>query len=442
MPNILRSIFICLLTTLSLHAHLHTVGYSAWWSTNNAGYLNGVFVSQARYLDEICYFGEFRFDSEGNIHTANGGNILTKNSGTFEWNTANARVANFQTVYQKVKAVSATTRVTFTIGGWGNSQNFATFSDTNDPTGTKATHAANQIRTILDLAGSHVHGVDLDWEDGSGSDDTMAGNESSYTNLTAAIRNVLLPTETLTVAIQSNRYSSGLAVINNIDVLRPFTYDAPDGTGNHTSLASTQTIITNWLNQGIPAEKLGLGSGFYGRPLASPWSKSDTYASLDSTSKENTGNWLSDSATTYLGWGFDGPDSIEAKATWANNTGLHTFFAWELGQDTRSADTDDSGKSHYLVLTRALTEASTDPNAIVITTLDINHTTQDLTFTWNSQMGERYQIQWSSNLKPDQWSYLGEVIAAADGNEMTHIITDPALATSSRRFWRMQIYRD
>lgn len=435
-----KLILLLIASTLSSTAsELHTVGYSAWWKTVDPVYRNGPFATQARYLDEIAYFGEFRFDASGNIVTAAGGLIVTETSpGVWNWNTGNSRTANIQDVYHKVHEVSPSTKVTFTIGGWGNSENFATFSDSNDPGGVKALNAAGQVRAILDLSNGRMHGVDLDWEDGDGVSDTMAGNEDSYANLTAAIRAVLHPGELLTVAIQNNRYPSGLAVISNIDVLRPFTYDAPEFDGNHTSLLAAQSIIGNWLAQGIPADKLAVGVGFFARPLVNPWSSSDTYTSLDHTYRANNGTWLPDNLTEYLGWGFDGVDSVQAKASWSKAQGLHSLFIWELGDDNRDTATDTNGVSHYLVLTEAVAASAADPDKpLKIQHIVFDLIAEDIEFTWNSQIGETYCITASNTLAPDSWVEVTTNLDATDGNEMTHSVNDPGMTGQAHRFYRI-----
>ncbi|MGJ8652518.1 MAG: glycoside hydrolase family 18 protein [Opitutaceae bacterium] len=435
-----KSLLLLLITIVSAAAsELHTVGYSAWWQTADSTYRNGPFAAQASYLDEIVYFGEFQFDASGNIVTAAGGNIVVESSpGVWNWNVSNTRTTNTQDVFNKVFEVSPTTKVTFTIGGWGNSQNFAIFSDSNDSNGDKALNAATQVRAILDLSSGRMHGVDLDWEDGDGVSDTMAGNEDAYTNLTAAIRAVLQADEQLTVAIQNNRYSSGVAVIHNIDVLRPFTYDAPEFDGNHTSLLAAQTIIGNWLARGIPANKLGVGVGFFARPLVNPWSNSDTYTSLDHTYRVNNGTWLPDNLTEYLGWGFDGVDSVEAKAAWCKAQGLHSLYIWELGDDNRSTDTDTNGLSHYLILTETVAASAADPNnAIEIINSAFDLSAKELTLTWNSQIGEAYNIEASNTLAPGSWVNVVTSLNATDGNEMIHTVNDLGMTNQPKRFYRV-----
>ena len=56
-----------LLLTSGGYAALSSVGYSPWWETSDAGYRDGAFSDQAALLDEVVYFGEFRFAVDGDV---------------------------------------------------------------------------------------------------------------------------------------------------------------------------------------------------------------------------------------------------------------------------------------------------------------------------------------------------------------------------------------
>lgn len=218
------------------------------------------------------------------------------------------------------------------------------------------------MRKIFDLSGGKLAGIDLDWEDGCSLANcpNMQSNAGSYGNLTTAIRNILNPGEAQTAFIQDFRYASGNAIIDNLDALRLGTYDAPhaDPSGNHTSLVAAQNIVTGWMNQGFDSSKLGVGVGYFARPLANPFSNSDTYGIRDAVHRNNTGQWLDDETITYQGWGFDGPGSIQDKADLIRSNGLHTLYGWELGQDNFSTQLDNLGRTHYLALTQAIHDAT------------------------------------------------------------------------------------
>jgi GH18 family chitinase len=370
-PAICATVVVLLLASSTLAQKIHTAGYLPHWEMDS-GYLDGSFEDQAPLLDEITYFGEFRFRPDGTIAVGNngaggtGGSAIlnmpnVNDSGTWTLNTSDSRISRMADAYNKVASVSPSSRTTFTIGGWENSTNFHVFTD-GTGAGSKADFAAQQVRKILDLSGGKLSGIDLDWEDGCSIANCplMESNSGSYDNLTTAIRNVLQAGETQTVFIQDFRYNAGAAVINNIDALRLATYDAPhaDPSGHHTSLVAAQTIVNGWADQGFDKSKLGIGVGFFARPLANPWSGTDTYAVRDAVHQNNTGQWLADPAITYQGWGFDGPGSIQDKADFIRQENLHTLFGWELGHDNFSTELDSLGRSHYLALTQAMHDAT------------------------------------------------------------------------------------
>ena len=359
------------INTPALAQNIYTAGYLPHYRVNSA-YLNGPFTDQVQLLDEITYFGEFRFRPDGTIAVGNNGaggtggatvlNMPNVNdSSTWSLNLSDSRVSRMVDAYDKAASVSTKATTTFTIGGWENSTNFHVFTD-GTGAGSKAAFAAQQVRKILDLSAGKLTGIDLDWEDGCSVANcpNMQANAASYANLTAAIRGILAPAETQTAFIQDFRYASGAAIIDNVDVLRLATYDAPhaDPSGNHTSLVAAQNIVNGWASRGFDKSKLGVGVGYFARPLANPFSGSDTYAVRDAVHRNNTGQWLDDSDITYQGWGFDGPGSIQEKADFIRQDSLHTLFGWDLGQDNFSTQLDSLGRSHYLALTQAIHDAA------------------------------------------------------------------------------------
>jgi len=354
-----------------------TVGYLPHYKLSS-GYFNGAFEDQAPLLDEITYFGEFRFRPDGTIAVGNNGAGGTGGSAvlnmpnvgdpnTWTLNTSDSRISRMADTYNKVANVSPSTRTTFTIGGWENSTNFHIFTD-GTGAGSKANFVAQQVRKLMDISGGKLSGIDLDWEDGCSVANcpAMETNSGSYGTLTTAIRGILLEGETQTAFIQDFRFNAGSAIIDNIDALRLSTYDAPhaDSSGHHTSVTAATTIANRWINLGYDKSKLSIGSGFYGRTLSNPFGgPSSIYDSLDDSHRANTGEWLDDSETDYLGQGFDGPGSIAAKVDFIRDEGLNEIFAWELSHDNLSTTLDTQGRSHYLALTQAIHDAaaSTEP---------------------------------------------------------------------------------
>lgn len=336
---------------------LEPVGYAPWWTLETSGsYFQGAFRDQASMLKEVTFFGEFRFREDGAVVYTEGGNValpIMIPDGSGGWQLNND--VNYQwyfsripAVVQAVKSASPDTRVTFTIGGWGNSQNF-------DVVGLDSEARANavmQIRAIMDVVG--FDGVDFDWEQGDGVSPNV--NATAYANLVEATRAVLMPGEKLTVAIQPNLQHVGLAIQDSVDAIRVMTYDDPGAGGdpNHTSFIGAVTTIDSWMQAGVMAEKLAMGVAMYGRPLDNPWSSQAPYSDLDAWHFQGTGNWLPAWETEYNGFGFDSPDSILEKIEWSLGHGMAQIFAWDLSQDTQNL-------SHYLPLTTALSQAMPIP---------------------------------------------------------------------------------
>jgi|GEM_PF-6799752 Chitinase len=336
---------------------LDAVGYAPWWTLDPSGdYFRNAFQEQAALLDEVVYFGEFRFQADGGLYFSDGNTavvpILTPNGAggwminpdpNYQW-----YLGRITTVVDAVRAASPQTRVTFTIGGWGNSQNFAKVG--NNPPATA--NAVAQIRALMDLAG--FDGVDFDWEQGDGVSPNLQA--AAYANLTAATRAVLAPTERITVAIQVNQQVVGLAIQPNVNTIRVMTYDDPGAGGdpNHTSVIGAITTIESWIAAGLDPTGLAFGAAGFGRPLLDPWSAQKPYSELDAQHLAATGTWLPDDLTEYAGWGFDSPSSILEKGAWATEEELAEIFFWDLSQDTRAS-------GHHLPLTKALAQAASIP---------------------------------------------------------------------------------
>jgi GH18 family chitinase len=352
----LRLLAAALLIGGSAHG-LESVGYAPWWTLDTSGsYFQGAFRTQAALIDEVVYFGEFRFQSDGSLYFSDGNTavvpiVVSNGSGGWMLNPDPNYawyIDKITTVVAGVRASAPDTRITFTIGGWMNSQNFAAVGNS----ATASAKAAQQIRAVMDLAG--FNGVDFDWEQGDGVSPNL--DAAAYANLTAATRAVLAPNERMSVAIQVNQQAVGLAIQGSVDTIRVMTYDDPGAGGdpNHTSVIGAETTLQSWLDAGIDAGRLGIGVAMYGRPLANPWSGQTPYAVLDAQYHFANGTWLPANVTEYAGSGFDSPSSILEKGAWAQNSGLGQIFAWDLSQDTTNV-------GHYLPLTNALSQAAAVP---------------------------------------------------------------------------------
>lgn len=317
-----------------------TAGYLPWWSTStHTGdyFTGGAFDTQVSILDEVVYFGEFQLRNSGRIHYA-GMDIVTAPD-------SNWYIAQMLATVDRIRTVSPGTRLTFSIGGAGNSDGFPAVAAS---AGARATAAAD-IVAILTRFG--FDGVDLDWEGVT----IPAGDVATavdYGLLTQEIRAQLGGGESITVTLQYNRYEAAVQVSPHVDRIRVMTYDAPElhASGRHTSPSVAGDLADLMIAAGIPAEQLGIGAAFYGYTLGG-YNDYQAYHEIDQRHLAVTGSFLPDHLDEWDGMGFDAPGSVLAKVAEAEARGLQEVFAWELTQDAY-----DPG--HFLPLTEALATAS------------------------------------------------------------------------------------
>ena len=346
---------------------LSCASYLPWWNSSNHSstyFESGAFDAQVKMLDEIVYFGEFQFKATGD--TSSFGQIFYKdgaNEVRIETATNHWYINQMKTTISRIGSANPRVRLTFTIGGAGNSDSFATIASNV----AYRSQAAAEVSRIINEFG--FNGVDLDWEgstipaNGTPGADTAASN---YGLLAAAIKGQLTVSQRLTAAIQYNRTVAIKAIIPYMNLVRIMTYDMPetdpagDGTnGNHTSVEGVHNTMTAIIAlEGVEANKLGVGSGFYGLSLTDPWNiPGESYADLDQTFFNCYGNYLPDNTTEWGDWGFDSVDSILAKKNHARKDGLQEIFSWEMSQDSFY-------NGHWLPLTTALTTSK--PSTILL----------------------------------------------------------------------------
>ncbi|WP_078900410.1 glycosyl hydrolase family 18 protein [Streptomyces sp. SBT349] len=218
-------------------------------------------------------------------------------------------------------------------------------------------------------------GIDLDWEypNACGLSCDTSGPQV-FGDMMGAFRDVFgdqLVTAAITAdasdggKIDAADYAAGAAHADHIAVM---TYDffgafAPTGpTAPHSPLTSydglpqegftSEAAIDKLIAQGVPAEKLLLGIGFYGRGWAGVTQSApggtatgaapgryeagiEDYDVLSARCPV-TGT-VGGTAYAHCGdqwWSYDTPQTISGKMAWANQRGLGGAFFWELSGDT------------------------------------------------------------------------------------------------------------
>ncbi|MET7477585.1 glycoside hydrolase family 18 protein [Streptomyces sp. NPDC005648] len=274
----------------------------------------------------------------------------------------------------KLKKKHPGLKVLWSFGGWTWSSGF----------GEAAKNPAAFAQSCYDLVRNSkwaglFDGIDIDWEypNACGNSCDTSGREA-FKNLMAALRSKF-GGSLVTAAITADATAGGridaadyAGAAQYVDWYNPMTYDyfgAWDSTGPtapHSPLNSysgipkanfhTSATIAKLRGLGIPAAKLLLGIGFYGRgwtgvtqaapggtatgPAAGTYEQGiDDYKVLKSKCPA-TGT-VGGTAYAKCGsdwWSYDTPSTIATKMTYKNQQGLGGTFFWELSGDTANGE--------------------------------------------------------------------------------------------------------
>jgi chitinase len=272
---------------------------------------------------------------------------------------------------RKLKARHSGLKVIWSFGGWTGSKGF-----------TKAAGEpqafAESCRELLNDArwAGVFDGIDIDWEYpnacGLACDTSGPG---ALADLITALRAELGPAALVTAAVPADlgklAATDYAAAARGADWLSAMTYDffgtgaSPGPTAPHSPLtaypgipratATTEAAISRLVELGVPAAKVLLGVGFYGRGwagvgTAAPGGRGtgpapgsyergmEDYAVLSETCPP-TGTVGGTAYALCRGqwWSYDTPETIGAKMEYARGRGLGGAFAWELSGDTADA---------------------------------------------------------------------------------------------------------
>jgi chitinase len=274
----------------------------------------------------------------------------------------------------KLKAQYPHIKVLLSIGGWTYSPNFA--SAVANP----AAFADSCYTLAEDPRWAGVFdGLDIDWEypNACGLSCDTSGF-SSFKTVMQALRHRVGQNYLLTAAITADGSNGGKidaadygGAAQYVDWCMPMSYDyfgafsAQGPTAPHSPLTCyagiptagfcTEAAIAKLKAKGVPASKLLLGIGFYGRG----WTGVTQSAPGGSASGPATGiepgvqdykvlrtqcpatGTVGGTAYAYCGgnwWSYDTPATIAGKTAWAKGQSLGGAFFWELSGDTTSGE--------------------------------------------------------------------------------------------------------
>ncbi|WP_405822201.1 glycoside hydrolase family 18 chitinase [Streptomyces sp. NBC_01390] len=281
---------------------------------------------------------------------------------------------NFNQLRQ-LKAKYPNIKVLYSFGGWTYSGGFA------QAAANPAAFAASCKSVVEDPRWADVFdGIDIDWEYPNACGLTCdTSGAASFKNLLSALRTTFGSSYLVTAAITADGSSGGkldaadyggasaYADWYNVMTYDYFgAFDADGPTAPHSPLTSYAGIPVAGFNsadaiaklkaKGVPAAKLLLGIGFYGRGWtgvtqsapggtatgAAPGTYEagiEDYKVLK-TSCPATGT-IAGTAYAYCGnnwWSYDTPATIAGKMAWAKNQSLGGAFFWEFSGDTSNGE--------------------------------------------------------------------------------------------------------
>ncbi|MEV0614108.1 glycosyl hydrolase family 18 protein [Nonomuraea sp. NPDC050404] len=294
---------------------------------------------------------------------------------------AGALRGNFNQL-RKLKQKHPHLKVLFSFGGWTWSGGFGQAAQ------NPAAFAESCYRLVEDPRWADVFdGIDLDWEYPNACGLTCdTSGPAAFRNVMSAMRARFGSGNLVTAAITADGTNGGKidaadygGAAQYVDWYNVMTYDffgawAPQGpTAPHSPLNSytgipiagfhSDSAIQKLKSKGIPASKLLLGIGFYGRgwtgvSQAAPGGTASgaapgTYeAGIEDykvlkTRCPATGT-VAGTAYAHCGnqwWSYDTPSTIGGKMSYSKNQGLGGAFFWELSGDTTNGELVTAMKS-------------------------------------------------------------------------------------------------
>jgi chitinase len=276
---------------------------------------------------------------------------------------------------RELKAKYPNIKILWSFGGWTWSGGFA------QAAANPAAFAQSCYNLVEDPRWADVFdGIDIDWEYPNAcglSCDTSGA--AAYKNLMQALRAKFGTGNLVTAATTADGTSGGkidaadyAGASQYVDWYNVMTYDffgafnAQGPTAPHSPLTSysgiptpgftTADAIAKFKAKGVPASKLLIGIGFYGRgwtgvtqdapggtatgPAAGTYEQGIEDYKVLKTSCPATGT-IAGTAYAHCGsnwWSYDTPATIGTKMAWAKSQGLGGAFFWEFSGDTSNGE--------------------------------------------------------------------------------------------------------
>jgi chitinase len=298
----------------------------------------------------------------------------TSVDGTADTWDAGALRGNFNQL-RELKKLYPNIKILWSFGGWTWSGGFT------QAAANPAAFAQSCYNLVKDPRWADVFdGIDIDWEYPNACGLSCdASGAAAYKNVMQALRAKFGTSNLVTGAISADGSSGGkldaadyAGAAQYVDWYNVMTYDyfgawATTGpTAPHSPLTSytgiptagfySDAAIQKLIGKGIPAGKLNLGIGFYGRgwtgvtqstpggtatgPATGTYEQGIEDYKVLKTTCPATGT-IAGTAYAYCGnnwWSYDTPATIAGKMTYVKNQGLKGAFFWEFSGDTSNGE--------------------------------------------------------------------------------------------------------
>jgi chitinase len=370
------------------------------------------------------------------------------------------------------QAHAAGRKVLICVGGGGTQAGFQGAASSGN--------RAAFINNVVNLMSSRGYdGVDIDWEP------VPTTDAESFTNLIYGLRaalNGFPQPKLLTVAAAAYppygdsptaHYQMFAALQGQFDQINVMTYDMAgpypgwvtwfnsplfDGGYHFPSsgglVPSIDVAIDNFLNQGVAANRLGIGIAFYGYAWTGAsgaptggvvlprqsWTVAPTMTAyryrtiMNTYYQSNRYHWDASAQAAYLSitnanpvnniyLSYDDERTCQAKVSYIRNRRLGGVMIWALGQDYQSGQPEP--------LLQAVKQALTTPGWVTLQRPD-----QEINLGFSSLPLGSYRVQWSSNLTDASWNTLTVTNVSGPGGWLE--IPDSTAALQPQRFYRVQ----
>lgn len=211
---------------------------------------------------------------------------------------------------------------------------------------------AGQCRRVIEEYG--IDGIDFDWEF-PGNEGGTPDDYKNFALVLKAVRDSIGDNKLLTLAAGGDLAGMDVnnvpAFLDVLDYVNVMAYDlSGTPTTHHTSLyrspvtgwRSVDEVVEDYVNHGVPFDKMMLGLGFYGRGDGvnySQWTDTEQAHPIEGFTEQ----WDSVGCVPYianadgvLAVGYENPRSIEIKCQYLKDKGFRGAMSWRTELDLDS----------------------------------------------------------------------------------------------------------